>query len=325
LVVILAGGTGSVKLARGFAQLDKKSMTVIANVGDNIWLWGLYICPDVDTIMYGLSGMLDERRGWGIKGDTFSFLDQMKRCGNDTWFNIGDRDLATHVLRTEMMVQSGLSLTQVTDHFSQKFGIDSKVLPATDGEVETRISIAADDGECGRGDSGDGGDGAVEMHLQEFWVKNAGRPQVQGVRYKGIEKAHATRQVLDAIKNADRIIISPGNPVSSIGPTLALRDVRVALAKRRDDVVAVSPIIGTAALSGPAVKYMNAMGFEASVEGVAEFYRNVVGSLVIDRQDRNAASKISKRFDLNVQVTNIIMQGSRDEVRLASYLMRKFH
>jgi LPPG:FO 2-phospho-L-lactate transferase len=315
LIAILAGGTGSVKLARGLALLleKKKGMSVIANVGDNIWLYGLYICPDVDTIVYGLAGMLDEGRGWGVRGDTFCFLDQMKRSGADAWFRLGDRDLAMHVLRTEMMKggkkkkEKKKSLTQVTAYFTEKFGVDARVLPATDSEMETMIMT---------GDAG-------EMHLQEFWVKKAGRPEVKGVRYRGVDKARATKQALAAIKDADRIIIAPGNPVSSIGPTLALKEIRTALAKRRADVVAVSPIIGNAALSGPAVKYMNAVGIQASVAGVAEFYQDVAGSIVIDSRDRDVASKaIIRKLGMGVHETNITMQGRQDEVLLGRYLLQ---
>ncbi|MEO9362939.1 MAG: 2-phospho-L-lactate transferase [Nitrososphaera sp.] len=312
MITILAGGTGSVKLVRGLARLERKkegeSINVVANVGDNIWLHELYVCPDIDTIVYGLAGMLDEKRGWGVKGDTFSFLSQMKRSGAPAWFGLGDRDLATHVLRTEMM-KAGKSLTQVTAHFAEKFGVSATVLPATDSEVETMLST-----------------GTGEMHLQEFWVKNAGRPEVRGVRYRGIEKARSTRQALAAINNADRIIIAPGNPVSSIGPTLALKDIRAALTKRRADVVAVSPIIGNAAVSGPAVKYLNAVGVQPSAAGVAEFYSQVAGSIVIDGRDREAADKI-RRLGMDVHETNITMQGRKDEVRLGRYLLqlRKSH
>jgi LPPG:FO 2-phospho-L-lactate transferase len=322
LIAVIAGGTGSVKLVRGLALLlegkrpKEEGMSVIANVGDNIWLYGLYICPDIDTLVYGLAGILDEKRGWGIRGDTFSFLDQMKRSGVDAWFGLGDRDLATHVLRTEMMKRGGKSLTEVTAYFAEKFRVaaDSKVLPATDSEVETMIMTYDDN-------DGDAAVAAGEMHLQEFWVKNAGRPKVRGVRYRGIEQAQATKQALAAIKNADRIIIAPGNPVSSIGPTLALKDIKAALAKRRADVVAVSPMIGNAAVSGPAAKYLSAVGVQASAAGVAEFYKEVAGSIVIDGRDREVASKTIKRLDMDVYETNITMQGRQDEVRLGRYLL----
>lgn len=302
MVAILAGGTGSVKLVRGIARLRKP--TVIANVGDNIWLHGLYVCPDVDTVVYGLAGMLDEKRGWGVRGDTFSFLDQMKRAGRDAWFALGDRDLATHVLRTQMM-KAGRTLTQVTAQIAKMYGARTKILPASDDEVATMILT-----------------GKGEMHLQEFWVKNAGRPAVKGVRYAGIKKARPAREVLDAIRNADRIIIAPGNPVSSIGPTLALAGVREALARRRKDVIAVSPLIGRSAVSGPAVKYMSALGIASSPVGIAEFYQDVAGTIVVDQSDRSMAHAI-RRLGMEVHETNITMRGKADEVRLAKYLLRR--
>lgn len=302
MVAILAGGTGSVKLVRGIARLQKP--TVIANVGDNIWLHGLYVCPDVDTVVYGLAGMLDEKRGWGVKNDTFSFLDQMKKAGRDAWFALGDRDLATHIMRTQMM-KNGKTLTQATELIAKAYGADTKVLPASDDELETMILT-----------------GSGEMHLQEFWVKNVGRPAVRGVRYAGIRKARPTKQVLDAIKNTDRIIIAPGNPVSSIGPTLALAGVRKALARRRKDVVAVSPLIGRSAVSGPAVKYMSALGIASSPVGIAEFYKGVAGTIVIDSSDRGMAPAI-RRLGMDVHETNITMRGKADEVRLGRYLLRR--
>jgi LPPG:FO 2-phospho-L-lactate transferase len=302
LIAIIAGGTGSVKLVRGIVPLEKT--TVIANVGDNIWLHGLYVCPDVDTAVYGLAGMLDEKRGWGVKGDTFSFLDQMKSAGHDALFALGDRDLATHVMRTQWM-KDGKTLTQATAHIAKTYGANTRVLPASDDEVATMVLT----------DRG-------EMHLQEFWVKNAGRPKVKGVRYSGIRKAKATKQALDAIKSADRIVIAPGNPVSSIGPTLAIKEVKDALAKRRRDVIAVSPLIGRQALSGPAVKYMAALGIENSPVGVAEFYRKVAGSIVIDRRDSEMSARI-RRLGMGVHETNITMRGRHDEVRLGRYLLRR--
>lgn len=302
MIAIIAGGTGSVKLVRGIARLQKT--TVVANVGDNIWLHGLYVCPDVDTAVYGLAGMLDEKRGWGVKGDTFSFLDQMKRVGRDTWFALGDRDLATHIIRTQL-IKSGKTLTQATVEIAKTYGAKTRVLPASDDEVATMVLT----------DRG-------EMHLQEFWVKNAGRPRVKGIRYSGIRRARATAQVLDAIKSADRIVIAPGNPVSSIGPTLAIKGVRDALAKRRQDVIAVSPLIGRQALSGPAVKYMAALGIENSPVGVAQFYNKVACAIVIDNSDSGMSARI-RRLGMDVHETNITMRGRHDEVRLGRYLLRR--
>ncbi|MGI0039846.1 MAG: 2-phospho-L-lactate transferase, partial [Nitrososphaera sp.] len=232
MITVVAGGTGSVKLVRGLARVAG-DLTVVANVGDNIWLHGLYVCPDIDTVVYGLGGMLDEKRGWGVQGDTFLFLGQLRRAGEKPWFSLGDKDLAMHVVRTAMM-KEGRTLSEVTRFFAERYGVDANVIPATDSEVATMISTATG-----------------EMHLQEFWVKNRGRPKVTAVRYAGIEKAEANKAAIEVIRNSDRIIIAPGNPVSSIGPTVAIPGLRAELARARERVVAVSPIIGDKPVSGP--------------------------------------------------------------------------
>lgn len=300
MITILAGGTGSVKLVRGLAKVEK-DITVISNVGDNVWLYGLYICPDVDTVLYGLAGMVDEKRGWGIKGDTFSFLDQLAKSGERPWFALGDRDLATHVIRTSM-IRQGRGLSQVTAFLAEKLGISARVLPATDDEVPTMIDTSKG-----------------EMHLQEFWVKNRGRPRVTGVRYSGAEKARASTAAADAIKSSERIIIAPGNPVSSIGPMLAIEGLRLELAKARERVVAVSPIIGGRPLSGPAAKYMKAIGLASTALGVAELYHKVAGTLVISGSDRHLSKNIEK-IGMRAYEADIMMKNMQDEARLARYL-----
>lgn len=303
MITVLAGGTGSVKLVRGLAAVvPAGDISVISNVGDNIWLCGLYVCPDIDTVTYGLAGILDQKRGWGIRGDTFSFLAQLKMIGMPSWFGLGDRDLATHVLRTEIM-REGRSLTEATQQIARRLGVAAKILPATDEQVATMIAT-------GRG----------EMHLQEFWVKNRGRPQVAGVRYAGAESARASSSATEAIRRADRIIIAPANPVSSIGPIVALAGIRQELAQARDRVVAVSPVVGRRAVSGPAAKYMKAAGLGVSAVGIAEYYSDFAGSLVIAKSDRHMAGEIRK-LGLDVRETNIMMHGRRDEARLARYLL----
>lgn len=300
MITVLAGGTGSVKLVRGLARVSD-DLAVVCNVGDNIWLYGLYICPDIDTIMYGLAGMLDQKRGWGISGDTFSFLDQIKKMGMPAWFGLGDRDLATHLYRTEMLRRKQ-SLTKVTGSMASMLGVSSKILPATDDDVQTVISTS-------RG----------QMHLQEFWVRHGARPAVDGVSFKGAGKAAPSRQVVDAIRKSERIIIAPANPVSSIGPTLAIPGILRELGRAREKVVAVSPIIGGRPVSGPAAKYMRALGLDISPAGVAEYYKDVAGTLVIARTDRAMKDRIG-RLGLKVLETDILMAGPADEKRLAKYL-----
>lgn len=301
MIVILAGGTGSVKLVRGLAKITE-DLSVISNVGDNVWLYGLYICPDIDTVTYGLAGVLDEQRGWGVKGDTFSFLDQLSKLGQPSWFSLGDRDLATHVVRTSMM-QSGKSLVEITDWMRERLAVRPRIIPATNNRVETKILT----------DKG-------EMHLQEFWVREKGLPSVTAVRYRGVEEAEPSAEAIDAIRKADRIIIAPANPVSSIGPIVALDGIRKELSKVRSRVVAVSPLIGQSAVSGPAVKYMKAVGLRNSPVGIAEFYRDFVGSMVISETDHEMACQILE-MGMQVYETNITMSDREDEVRLGQYLL----
>ena len=199
MITILAGGTGSIKMVRGFAAHDQE-VTVISNVGDNYWLYGMYVCPDIDTIIYGLSGILDEEKGWGVKKDTNNFLRQMEVFGEETWFRVGDRDAATHLTRTNML-KNGKNLSDITQWMCEKFAIESKIIPITDNTVETRITANGED-----------------LHLQEFWVKHRGRGTIEGIQYVGADKARPNPDAIAAIQDAELVIIAPGNPLTSIGP-----------------------------------------------------------------------------------------------------------
>ncbi|MFQ6025408.1 MAG: 2-phospho-L-lactate transferase, partial [Nitrosopumilaceae archaeon] len=245
MITIIAGGTGSVKLVRGLVS-QTNNVNIISNVGDNYWLYGLYVCPDIDTILYGLADLLDYERGWGIRKDTFGFLRQMEMFGEETWFRMGDRDAALHLLRTNML-KNGKNLSEITNWLCEKFAIGAKIIPVTDNTVETRINT----------DKGD-------IHLQEYWVKYRGKPKIQGLEYVGAEKARANPAAINAIHDAKLIIIAPGNPLTSIGPILSIKGIRKELSKSKRKVVAVSPIIGNSPISGPAGKYMEAAGMEVS-------------------------------------------------------------
>lgn len=304
MITVISGGTGSVKLVRGLAAITD-DLTVISNVGDNIWLYGLYICPDIDTIVYGLAGILDEKRGWGIRGDSFNCLDQLEKSGAPSWFSLGDRDLAMHLIRTQML-KGGDTLSEITDEMRKQLGISARIIPATDDQVTTMIGT----------DKG-------KMHLQEFWVKNQARPQVKGIAFEGSETAMPNKKALDAITKSDLVIIAPANPVSSIGPTLAVKEFRHALYGKRDRVVAVSPIIGDSAVSGPAVKYMKALDLENSPAGVAKYYGKSVGNYVISGSDSAIAPSI-RRLGMNVFETDILMKNKQAEIRLARYLVARF-
>ncbi|MDQ3972443.1 MAG: 2-phospho-L-lactate transferase [Thermoproteota archaeon] len=300
MITVLAGGTGSVKIVRGFASELGEDLTIVSNVGDNIWLHGLYICPDLDTVLYGLAGILSEK-GWGIKDDSFSFLDQMEKLQQDVWFKLGDRDIATHLLRTALIKQ-GRNLTEITDWMTKKFSVPEKIFPATDSQLET--IIVTDQG---------------PMHIQEFWVKHHGNPQVRDIRYNGAENSIANPDLLNSLKNSELIVIAPANPISSINPIMKVREIGEVLARLRKKVIAVSPLIGERAISGPAVKYMKAMNLTNSPLGVAAFYSDMVGNFIIDSHDSTMSSKISS-LDMNVFQTDIIMKDSRDEKRLSSFI-----
>ena len=204
MITILAGGTGSVKFVRGLIS-QSKDVNVICNVGDNYWLYGLYVCPDIDTIIYGLADILDYEKGWGIRKDTFGFLRQMEIFGEETWFRIGDRDAATHLIRTNML-KNGKNLGDITKWMCEKFAIEVKVMPVTDNTIETIITT-----------------GKGEMHLQEFWVKYKGKDKVEGIQYIGADKARPNPEAVNAIHDSEMVIIAPGNPLTSIGPMLQIK------------------------------------------------------------------------------------------------------
>lgn len=272
----------------------------MSNVGDNIWLHGLYVCPDIDTVLYGLAGILSSR-GWGIEADSFSFLDQMEKLQQEVWFKLGDRDIATHLLRTAM-IRQGRKLSEITDWMRKKYSVSTKIYPATDSELETIIITDK-----------------RPMHIQEFWVKYHGDPQITDIRYNGAENATANPELTNSLKNSDLIVIAPGNPVSSINPILMVKEIREQLKKSRQKVVAVSPLIGERAISGPAIKFMKAMKLTDSAFGVANFYSDIVGNFVIDSRDSIISSKIES-LDMNVFHTDIVMRDLIDEKRLSSFI-----
>ena len=302
-VVALSGGTGSAKFLRGLQAVGR--FTVVANVGDNAWFHGLYVCPDVDTVTYTLAGIADTRRGWGIEGDEFRTLDQLKRLGaQDTWFNIGDIDMATHVVRTAMM-KKGSTLTQVTSVVARALGVRGiRILPATDDHVETRILTR---------EKGD-------LHLQEFWVREKGLLTPLEIRYLGAGAARPTAEVLRSIESADRIIVCPANPVTSVMPMLAIGGLAEALRRSKARKVAVSPMIGEGAFSGPAARLMAARRLAPSSEGVARLYREFVDALIADESDRPRESAIEKE-GVSCRFAPTLMRSLEDEVRLAKVAM----
>ena len=300
----MAGGTGSAKLLRGFGSQVRQGLNIVVNVGDNFTWYGLRVCPDVDITMYAMAKMQNERRGWGIHADRFDFMDQLARYREDTWFKLGDRDLATNVLRTSWL-NSGLSLTQVTKRLCDALGIRHRLLPSCDEALETWVKT----------DRGD-------IHLQEFWVARGGNDRVLGISYRGLEGANPGEGVLDALSTSRAIVICPANPVSSIGPILAVRETRLALQESKAIRIAVSPIIGGAPVSGPAAAFMKACGQEVSVLGVARAYQDFLDYLVIDTSDKSTVNDI-RALGITPLVRNIKMNTAADEAAMALYLMRQ--
>lgn len=305
MIAVLAGGTGSVKLVRGLVS-QNDNVNVISNVGDNYWLYGMYICPDIDTIIYGLADILDQDRGWGIKKDTFNFLRQMEVFGEETWFRIGDRDAATHLIRTNML-KNGKNLSDITKWMCEKFVIGANIIPVTDNTIETRIITSN-----------------KELHLQEYWVKYRGASRVEGIQYIGADKARPNPEAINAIHDADLVVIAPGNPLTSIGPMLQIKGVKKELSKNKKKVVALSPLIGDKAISGPAAKYMQAAGIESNAYGLAKMYSDVCSNIIIDSKDKMLVRKI-QNLDMKVFEAKIIMKTKASEDSLASFIIKQMH
>jgi LPPG:FO 2-phospho-L-lactate transferase len=261
------------------------------------------VCPDIDTIIYGLADILDYDKGWGIRKDTFGFLRQMEIFGEETWFRIGDRDVATHLIRTNML-KNGKNLGDITKWLCDRFAVESKVMPVTDNTIETRITTSKG-----------------EMHLQEFWVKYKGKDKVEGIQYVGAEKARPNPEAINAIHDSELVIIAPGNPLTSIGPMLQIKGIRKELAKNRKKVVAISPLIGGKAFSGPAAEYMAAAGIDVSPYGIAQMYSDVCSNIVIDSKDRLLTKKI-QNLDMKVYDTSIKMTNKITEDALASFVLK---
>ncbi len=305
MITILEGGSGSVKLVRVIVS-QRSDVNVISNVGDNYWLYGLYVCPDIDTIIYGLADLLDYDRGWGIKKDSFGFLRQMEVFGEDTWFRIGDRDAATHLMRTNML-KNGKNLSDITKWMCEKFAVEAKVIPVTDNTIETRITT-----------------NKGELHLQEYWVKYRGRDDVEGIQYIGADKARPNPAAVNAMHDSELVIIAPGNPLTSIGPMLSIKGIRKELSKIKKKVGAISPLIGDKAFSGPSAKYLQAAGIEVSSFGLAKMYSDVCSHIVIDTKDKALGKKILN-LDMKVYDAKLKMNNKIAEQALASFVLTQVH
>lgn len=303
-ITALAGGVGASKFLLGLASvIPPEDITIIANTGDDIELFGLRICPDIDTVTYTLAGVINEDTGWGLEGDTFECLRWLARYGEASWFNLGDRDIATHIFRTNQL-RAGRSLTQVTDTICRSLGVGSTVLPMTDAYTPTQV--VTDEG---------------EMHFQEYFVRRRCEPRVREIRFDNIESAGPAAGVLGAILESDAVVICPSNPFISIGPILAVRGVREALRETAATVIAITPIIDGKALKGPAADMLRDLGHEVSARGVAAMYSDFIDVFVLDEVDSGTQTEISMP-GVHLVVTNTLMKTHEDKQQLAQLVLR---
>lgn len=303
-VVTLAGGVGAAKLLTGLIRAHPPNdLLAVVNTADDTVLHGLHVSPDLDTVVYTLAGAVNPDTGWGLAGETWQAMDALDRYGGITWFRLGDRDLATHLYRTHRLGQ-GADLAAVTAEVAAAWGLELAVLPVTNDRIETRVTTA-DEGEIG---------------FQDYFVRRRHNVAVSAVRVAGSERARPSPGLLEALAAARLIIIAPSNPIVSIGPVLEVPGVRQAVADRRDAVVAVSPIVGGAALKGPADRLMRELGHECSVVGVARLYRDVAATLVIDEADAHLADDVEAEGVACV-VAPTIMDGIETATDLARVVL----
>ena len=298
-IVALAGGTGAAKLLRGLdALVPPGALTIVGNTGDDALVWGLHVSPDLDTVCYTLGGWIDEARGWGLRGESFRTLGEIVRFGEPTWFNLGDRDLATHLHRTRLL-HEGWTLTEITAKIARDLGVSHSVLPMSDQPVRTRV----------RGPDG-------WLGFQEYFVREKTQVEVVEVDYAGAHSALPALGVVEAIAAARAVIVCPSNPITSIRPILAVPGIARALEATDATVLAVSPIVGGQAVSGPAGRLMAACGLEVSAVGVASAYAPWLDILLVDDEDAAEAQRV-EAAGIRAIVTETVMRGREGEIALA--------
>lgn len=303
MIVALAGGVGGARLARGLAAIKAAELAIVVNTGDDFVHLGLTICPDLDTVTYTLAGIANPDTGWGIAGETWNFMAQNAVLGEPEWFRLGDRDLATHVLRSRLLGE-GKTLTEVSTHLARRFGIAAAILPMTDAQVRTRVETA---------------EGLLDF--QDYFVRRQCKVPITGFRFDGAQAAPATPEVAAALDRATAIVFCPSNPYVSIDPILAVRDIRSRLERHTAPRIAVSPIIGGRAVKGPAARMMAELGHAASSLTVAKKYLGLIDAMVIDREDAPLAPDI-EALGLRVLTTQTLMRTPEDSRVLADETLR---
>jgi LPPG:FO 2-phospho-L-lactate transferase len=303
MITVLTGGTGGAKFVDGLRQVvSPEELTIIVNTGDDLLWWGLYVSPDLDSITYVLAGLLSRERGWGVKGDTFYCLQAMGQLGQPIWFQAGDRDLAIHILRSKLLAE-GKTLSEVTSEICEKLGVKARIVPMSDSRVETRV-----------------GTPIGELSFEEYFVQRWFQDPVESIRFAGAADAEPAPGVIEAILAADIVLVAPSNPVTSIGPILAVPGVRDALQKAKGCIAAVSPIVAGAAVAGPAGILMASQGLDVSVDGVAHAYHDFLDMLVIDERDAESAEAL-RQTGLRVHLAKTIMRTPEEKAALANSVL----
>jgi LPPG:FO 2-phospho-L-lactate transferase len=304
MLTTIAGGVGASKLLEGLCRaISPEELSIIVNTGDDIELFGLYIAPDLDIVTYTLAGMVNPATGWGIQEDSYHCLDQLLRyCGDERWFNLGDRDLATHIFRTQMM-RAGRSLSEVTEIIRKTLGVGARIIPMTDAHTPT--IIISDEG---------------ELHFQEYLVRRRAQPRVRSIRFDKIETARPAPGIAEAILQAEAIIICPSNPLISIGPIFAVPGIIDLLKETKAPILAISPIVGGASLKGPSDRMMADLGMDVSAQQVSRIYAGLIDAYIIDQMDV-AAKPVIEQAGLRVFVTDTVMQNADKKLELAKFTL----
>jgi LPPG:FO 2-phospho-L-lactate transferase len=299
-VTVLTGGVGGARFLQGLVEVvDPAAVTIVGNVGDDVEPYGLHVSPDLDTVLYTLTGRIDPDRGWGVRGDTPRALEQARALGADAWFWLGDLDLGLHLARTELL-RAGRPLSAATARLAAAMGLGATLLPATDDRLRTMVTLPEG-----------------EVDFQTYYVRRGHSDRVLGLRFEGAAAARPAPGVLESIAAADVVVIAPSNPFISIDPILAVPGIRAAVAARRERVVAVSPIVAGRALRGPAADMLDSLGHEPSAVGVAGLYRSLAATLVIDHEDASSASGV-EQLGVRARVTAAVMTDAPTRRALAA-------
>ncbi len=304
MIVALAGGVGASRFLQGLIRsYSDEEIRVIVNTGDDIELYGLHISPDIDIITYSLAGIVDESKGWGIKGDSFNCIKMLQKFGIDAWFNIGDMDLATNIFRTNLL-KGGLTLTECTERLCRVFGVRTKIIPMSNDKIETRIVT----------DKGD-------MHFQEYLVKRSAKDKVLKIVFRGIEKAKPAPKTIESIEDAELIIICPSNPLVSIRTILSIKGFEEALMMTKSKIVSITPIIGCSPVKGPLDRMMSGLGLEVSAYTIAKMYRKFVDAFILDEKDKSLLDRI-ENLGIKVYLMDTLMKGIDKKIQVAKNVLR---